>query len=125
MMLSVIASTPHRPVRHLVRAAAVAVPATFVLLSPPAGANVPEGWSDPEPVDALGALALLAGVPLLLFALITLAVYLPSLASGERRTSAGPEQEWFGGPREGVGATDEVDPAALEGKDTGGASGRW
>ncbi len=97
-----------------------------VLLSAPAHATgTPEGWSDPEPVDGLYALALLVGGPLVLFLLITLAVYLPALARGEKVTPGEPENEWFGGPRQGVQAADKVDPQALEGKGTGGASGRW
>jgi len=90
-------------------------------------ASVPEGWSNPEPVDPLYALALLAGVPLLLFVLVTLAVYLPSLARGEHGGSggAGSESAWFGGPRQGVDAADKVAADRLEGQDTGGASGRW
>lgn len=97
-----------------------------VLLSAPAHATgTPEGWSEPEQVDGLYALALLVGAPLALFLLITLAVYAPSLARGERVMPGAPENEWFGGPRQGVEAADKVDPKALEGKGTGGASGRW
>ena len=70
-------------------------------------------------------LALLVGGPLLLFLLISLAVYLPALARGEKVTPGEPESEWFGGPRQGVQAADRVDAEALEGKGTGGASGRW
>ena len=97
-----------------------------VLLSAPAHATgTPEGWSDPEPVSGVHALALLVGGPLVLFLLITLAVYLPAMARGEKVTPGEPESEWFGGPRQGVEAADRVDPRALEGKGTGGASGRW
>ena len=97
-----------------------------VLLAAPAHATgTPEGWSNPEQVDGLYALALLVGAPLALFLLITLAVYLPALARGEKVTPGEPENEWFGGPRQGVQAADKVDPQALEGKGTGGASGRW
>ena len=94
------------------------------LLASPADAQ-PEGWSNPEAVDPTYALALLAGVPILLFALITLAVYAPALARGEKVTPGEPENEWFGGPRQGVEAADKVEAKELEGKGTGGASGRW
>lgn len=93
-------------------------------VSAPASADVPEGWSDPDPVSALHALLLLGGVPLLLFTLIFLAVYLPSLLRGERVTPSGTaaDDQWFGGPRKGT--------AELAGPDNGdskagGASARW
>lgn len=95
-------------------------------------AAVPEGWSDPAPVDTLEALALLAGGPLLLFALVTLAVYLPALARGERVRPGEERTEsvWFGGPRQGIEAADRVaaerlEDRQLEGRDTGGAHGQW
>jgi hypothetical protein len=106
-------------------ATSLGVVASTVLLAGPAIASVPEDWSNPEDVDPLRALGLLAGVPLLLIALITLAVYLPSLAGRGGRSSGGTHREWFGGPREGVEAADKVDPKALEGGQTGGARGRW
>ncbi len=116
--------------RHALRAVtavtSLGVLGSAVLLAAPAHATgTPEGWSDPEPVGSLHALTLLVGGPLLLFVLIALAVYLPALARGEKVTPGDPESEWFGGPRRGVHAADRVDPQALEGKDTGGASGRW
>lgn len=124
MIAPVTATTQNRHVRHVARAVPVGVVASAVLVAGPARANVPEGWSDPEPVDTLEALALLAGVPLLLFLLIALAVYLPSLASrgAEARTTGTPEREWFGGPRTSI---DEL--AAPDGSDSkaGGASVRW
>jgi hypothetical protein len=116
--------------RHALRAVTTVtslgvVGLTMLLAAPAHATGTPEGWSDPEPVDKLDALALLVGGPLVLFLLITLAVYLPALARGEKVTPGEPESEWFGGPRQGVEAADRVDPKALEGKGTGGASGRW
>lgn len=124
-------ATPHRShARHALRAVtavtSLGVLGSAVLLAVPAHATgTPEGWNDPEPVGSLHALALLVGGPLALFLLIALAVYLPALARGEKVTPGEPESEWFGGPREGVHAADRVDAKALEGKGTGGASGRW
>jgi hypothetical protein len=122
MICHVIATSRNRLVRHVARAASVGVVASVLLVAGPAGANTPEGWSDPEPVDRLEAVALLAGVPLLLIALISLAVYLPSLAArGEGRTGT-PEREWFGGPRKSI---EEL--SAPDGSDSkaGGARVRW
>jgi hypothetical protein len=89
----------------------------------PAHADVPEGWSDPAEVDALEALLLLAGVPVVLFVVIVLAVYLPALARGEKVTPGAStvEDQWFGGPRPG---SREL-PAGAESEETGGARGSW
>jgi hypothetical protein len=102
---------------------AVAAP---VLVAAPARAEVPEGWSDPEPVDKLHALLVLVGIPLLLFLLIAIAVYVPALIRGERVTPGAPaiESQWFGGPRRGTHEL-ESRAASADASDTGGASGRW
>ena len=123
-------SPPQTPARRALRVVttvtSLGVLGSALLLAAPAHATgTPEGWSDPETVDVLQAFALLVGAPALLFVLITLAVYAPALARGEKVTPGEPENEWFGGPRQGVHAADTVDPQALEGKGTGGASGRW
>jgi len=117
-------------VRHALRAVttvtSLGVVGSAVLLAAPAHATgTPEGWSDPEPVSTFEVLVLLFAGPFMLFVLISLAVYLPAMARGEKVTPGEPESEWFGGPRQGVEAADRVDPRALEGKGTGGASGRW
>ena len=88
--------------------------------------DVPLGWGGDQDtdVDALHALLLLGGVPLLLFIVITLAVYVPSLARGERIAPGQPpvENQWLGGPRTG---TAELKGSESEDADAGGASGRW
>jgi hypothetical protein len=109
----------------------VLTPAALALMAAPAYADTPASWPDVEPISTLHALLLLGGVPVLLFALIALAVYVPSMARGDHEVGSDRWQgggNWFGGPREGVGATDKVDPAAIEGMDEtdrGGASVRW
>lgn len=95
---------------------------TPTLLAAPAHASVPEDWSNPEAVDPLHAIALLAGGPLLLIVLITLAVYLPALARGEKLAPGGPDSEWFGGPRK---TNDELAAPDGEASQAGGASARW
>jgi hypothetical protein len=111
---------------HLVRRTSVVLVtgAVVVAAAGPAGADVPEGWSDPEPVSALHALLVLAGIPILLFVLITLAVVVPGLVKGERFTPGGQatEDQWFGGPRKG---TAELSAPDTEESKAGGASGRW
>ena len=86
--------------------------------------DVPIGWSQPDDVNMVHALLLLVGVPLLLFILITVAVYLPSIIRGERIAPGQPpvEDQWLGGPRTG---TAELKGPESEDADAGGASGRW
>lgn len=120
-------SPAQRPARRAHRASAtvsaVGLVAVSSLLATPAHADVPEGWSNPADVDLLEAVLLLVGGPLLLFVVISLAVYLPALVRGEKvRPGAGAaDDQWFGGPRPG---SREL-PAAAESDETGGARGTW
>ena len=100
------------------------------MITPSIPWDVPVGWSQfPEDVDMVQAVLLLAGVPLLLFVGITLAVYVPSLVRGEPISPGAPavENQWLGGPRASVGELTSAgtrsgsEPA----DDSGGASGRW
>ena len=120
-------SSRNTRVRRAGRVTALAAGVVLTQLSAPAHADVPEGWggqTQPFELDPLHALGLYLGIPLLLFALIAVAVYLPSMVRGEKLLpdhSAG-EPQWIGGPRQGVAelpAPDGVDSRA------GGASGRW
>lgn len=90
----------------------------------PASADVPQGWSDPDPVSWLTILWLLIGIPVGLFVLITLAVYAPAVARGERVAPGEPkvEDQWFGGPRKG---TNELAAPDTDESKAGSASGRW
>lgn len=100
---------------------AVALP---LLTASPARAEVPEGWSDPEEVGLLDLLLVIGAVPVVIAALITLAVYLPALSRGERvRPHAETPDEWFGGPRRGRGQLESGQELREIG--TGGGSGTW
>lgn len=117
--------TPDSFVRRLVRATVVPVAAvalTSPLVAGPAQAKVPEGWSDPAPVDTLEALLLLVAAPLGLFVLITIAVLVPSLARGER-LGRPEESQWLGGP--GKDPKELAASGSSGSADSGGASGRW
>ena len=123
-----VQTSVRRAVRRVTALTSLGLVASVTLVTAPAQATgTPEGWSNPEKVDPAYALALLVGGPILLFVVIAFLVYAPALARGERIAPgpAEPENEWFGGPRQGVGAADQVDVKQLEGKETGGASGRW
>ncbi len=105
------------------RTALVTTAAALSLLAAgPAVADVPEGWSDPEPVSLVQVLLVVAAVPLALAFLIVLAVYLPAMVRGERVTpGAERPDQWFGGPRH---AAAELESSSGTGT-TGGASGSW
>ena len=117
--------SPSTSVRRRSRLLASAVAASVVVsvttLAAPAHADVPEGWSNPEDVDLLYALLLLAGVPLLLFVVIAVLTYLPALVRGEKIAPGAADDQWFGGPRQGAKELESGAPA----EETGGARGSW
>jgi hypothetical protein len=98
--------------------------AAVAVLAGPAAADVPEGWSSPEEISTLYALLVLGGIPLALFLLITLVVYIPGVVRGGRKSDAAAsvQGQWFGGPRKG---TAELAGPDTEKSEAGGASGRW
>ena len=102
----------------------LAAAATVLATAGPASAEVPEGWSNPRAVSVLHAVLVLGGIPLLLFAVIWLLVFIPSMVRGDRGGSSGAtrENQWFGGPRQG---TAELAAPDTEESKAGGASGRW
>lgn len=104
--------------------AVLLVGALVVVGGGPAGADVPEGWSQPPDVDPIHALLLFVGLPLLTFLVITALVVVPGIVKGERFTPGGQatEDQWFGGPRQGTAALPAPDS---EDSKAGGASGRW
>lgn len=122
-------------VRRVARLLAV-VPAVLVTLAAgSASASPPEQWEDSS-VSPLRAILVYLVLPVGLFLLIALLVYLPSMRKGQgyhpgEAWRGGPE--WFGGPRGGVEAADRAgQPAAVGPGSTGssdgergGASGRW
>lgn len=110
----------------IVRRTAVVLAASAAVMgvAGPASADVPEGWAQPYHVSGLHTLLVFVGIPVLLFLLITLAVYLPSMLRGERVKPGAPavEDQWFGGPRKG---TSELAGPDTDESKAGGASGSW
>ena len=122
-MAAELGGVARRSLRALVLTPAVLLP----LVSAPALAAPPQTWPDPEPVSALDYLLVLLIIPLGLVLLITLLAYLPAMVKGEKYTpgrSWRNENEWFGGPKDGLEAADKVEAPATE-PDRGGASARW
>ena len=121
-----LASTVRRVLAALLAlgATALAAVSVAVLTAAPAAAEVPTGWSDPDPVDPMHVLLVAVGLPLLGALLLTAMVYGPPLARGERVAPGAPEvdNQWLGGPRK---ATGELAGPDGEDSQAGGASGRW
>jgi hypothetical protein len=116
-----------RRARWTGRVAALAAAPALALLALPARADVPEGWggeTEHNSLDALHALGVYLGAPLLLMVLIALAVYLPAMIRGEKLLPdhSGGEAQWIGGPRQGVA---ELPAPDSEDSRAGGASARW
>jgi hypothetical protein len=109
--------------------------APAVLVTSTAGAAVadpPDSWENTPHVSPLYTLLVLGGIPLALFVLITLLVYVPSMSKDEGYQPGQAwrgEPEWFGGPRGGLEAADRtVPPAVGDGRSEstrGGTSGHW
>ncbi len=115
-----------RILRLIVTAAVLGLVAGVTLLATPASADVPDGWSDPKPVNNFHALLVVLLIPLGIALVLTFLVYVPAFMKGERITpgAVSADDEWFGGPRQGTAelaapAGDEAD------SEVGGASGRW
>ncbi len=103
----------------------LAATTALVGLAGPASADVPEYWSNPEPIYGPHLFLILVGIPVALALVIVLLVLLPSLARGDRRLTSGPtpvQNQWLGGPRK---TTAELAGPDSDDSEAGGASGRW
>lgn len=120
-------------VRRAARALALTPAVVLACTAGTASAAPPETWADGPAVSTLYTLLVLGAIPLGLFLLITLLVYLPSMTGRDKGYQPGQawrgEAEWFGGPRGGLEAADASAPPAVtdgrSGPARGGTSGRW
>jgi hypothetical protein len=113
-----------------------------VTLTSLAPADIPVGWSNPQPVHALHFLLLFVGIPVLITLGILAAIYLPGVVRGESVAPAGArtDDQWFGGRRDPAqleasqGGSGQSGSAQLESADktregtdgeAGGAGGTW
>lgn len=126
-------SNHHAPKTRPLRRAAVALSVgvfAAVLLPSVAFADTPAAWEDSPHVSGLQYLVVLLLIPAGLFVVISILAALPSMISDkgyEPGQSWRSEPEWFGGPRKGVEAADEVttDQIAASESERGGTSGTW
>jgi hypothetical protein len=134
MMFATLVAVSNHVKSSVVRRAARAVALTPAVLvgtvAAPALASPPAQWGPQPSVDPLHALLVYLIIPGGLFLLITLLVYVPSMARGQKYQPGlawRNEPEWFGGPSGGVEAAENADQAAAEGESgqRGGASARW
>jgi hypothetical protein len=131
-----VTNRPQNPVvRRAARVLAI-LPAILVTLAASAAfAEPPETWEDTPSVSGLHVIVLLVIIPVALFLLIWLLVYLPSMIRGNEDQSGvvrHGQAEWFGGPQGGLEAVDTADnrvqPTAGahdQGGGRSGASGSW
>jgi hypothetical protein len=95
-----------------------------------ASADTPADWEKAPSVSGFDFLLVLFLIPLGLALVISFLAFVPTLL-GDQGYQPGQswrgESEWFGGPRKGIAAADEVTSDQLEaaGTDTGSTSGRW
>lgn len=134
----------HRSQNPLLRRAARAlalVPAlALTFTASTAFADAPESWPNDPGVPPLRALLVYLVLPLALFVIIALLVYIPSMMRNQSYQPGQPwrhEPQWFGGPRGGVEALEAggtsaggagqpaADDRSEQGSAPGGTSGRW
>jgi hypothetical protein len=103
---------------------------TVVALPGVASADTPEAWEQAPHVSGLEFLLILVLIPVGLALVISLLAALPSMIHDrgyEPGQSWRAEAEWFGGPRKGVEAADDLSPQQIESAESGrgGTSGQW
>lgn len=104
-----------------------------LLASSTAFADAPSTWERTPQISSTFVLLVLGAIPVALFVLITLLVYLPSMRRGEQYQPGlvwRGQSEWFGGPGGGLETAGRTPPPAV-GSDAGseasrgGTGGHW
>jgi uncharacterized RDD family membrane protein YckC len=120
--------------RVLSRATVVLVTSLVTVLSgvllEAASADTPAGWKKPPAVSGFDFLVVLFLIPAGLALVIAFLAFVPTLLNDhgyQPGQSWRGESEWFGGPRRGIAAADEVTADRLEtaATETGSSRGRW
>lgn len=115
-----------RSLRALVLTPAVLVP----FAAAPAFASAPQSWENATNPSVFDFLLVLLIIPAGLALVIALLASLPYIVHGDKYKPGRAwrnENEWFGGPKDGLEATDQVDPQTVRRTEAeaGGASARW
>lgn len=113
-----------RPARLAARGFVASAVVGSLTLANAAVADTPEAWADAPDHSGFDYLLVLVLIPLGIALVVSLLTVLPSLIKGEKYEPGDNwrgEDEWFGGPRQGIEASG---PAEIGG-DRGGASGNW
>jgi hypothetical protein len=118
-----------KPLRRVLLALAAALVAVLALPAV-AVADTPADWATPPHVSGLEFLLVLVLIPLGIALVISVLAVLPSLIHDrgyEPGQSWRAEAEWFGGPRKGVDAADDLSPKQIETAESGrgGTSAEW
>jgi hypothetical protein len=121
------------PSRKLLCRALLAFSAALVaVVALPAVAmgDTPAAWEKAPHVSGLEFLLVLVLIPLGIALVISVLTVLPSLIHDrgyEPGQSWRAEAEWFGGPRKGVDAAEDLSPKQIEAAESGrgGTSGEW
>jgi hypothetical protein len=118
--------------KHVRRAVLTVLAAVVAVVGLPglASADTPAAWAEDPHVSGLEFLLVLVLIPLGIALVISLLVSLPSMVRDrgyEPGQSWRAEAEWFGGPRKGVEAAEELSPQQIETAESGrgGTSGKW
>jgi hypothetical protein len=93
-----------------------------------ASADVPEGWDTPDDPSFMHTLLVLVMIPLAVFVLLALLIYVPPIVRGESVAPAGAraDDQWFGGRGDAHESAQKALETRREATDeTGGASGSW
>lgn len=125
-----VMTAPRPVVRRLLGALALAPVLLATSLAGPALAGPPSTWPVAPSVSGFDFLMVLVIIPGAAFIFITLLVYVPGWARGQKYQPGQAwhgESTWFGGPEKGIEAADQISPQAIEETDghRGGASARW
>jgi hypothetical protein len=109
--------------RRAVRVCALLGPGLAIALAAPAVAEVPEGWSDPEPVSAFDALLVWVFLPLAVVVVVVLLASLPEFIGAARNapsvTDPGGGEYDALDPRPDSSAAAELDAADPADDETG------
>ena len=113
-----------RSARIALRAGIASASVGLLSMAGTASADTPAGWADAPHHGAFDYLLVLLLIPAGIAIVVSVLTVLPSLIHGESHEKGDAwrtEEEWFGGPRQGIEASDRPDSDAAK----GGASGNW